>query len=72
VIIKKITVGFVVQEYDVEKNAWIHQEFIAGDDVTYETEDGDIIDDIIDDGDLAPYGAPEAPPLDMKQIEEIL
>lgn len=40
---KKITVGFVVQTYNDEGNC-ISQEFIAGDDVTYENSQGEPID----------------------------
>jgi len=39
-IIKKITVGFVVQEFDTEKKKFTHQEFISGDEVDFELEDG--------------------------------
>ena len=42
---KKITVGFVVQEYDDDGNP-LHQEFIAGDEVTYEDENGETLDSI--------------------------
>lgn len=36
-IINKITSGFVVQQWDTEKKAWIGQEFVAGEgcDVEY-------------------------------------
>lgn len=40
---KKITTGFVVQTYD--GNKCIAQEFIAGDDVSYETVDGEPLPD---------------------------
>lgn len=42
-IIKKITVGFVVQTFDTVKNEFTHQEFAAGDDVSYEDEYGNSI-----------------------------
>lgn len=45
---KKITVGFVIQNYD-ENGKCIDQEFIAGDDITYEDEDGDVICDPYND-----------------------
>lgn len=38
--IKKIIVGFVIQTFDTDKQEFIHQEFIAGDEISYETEDG--------------------------------
>jgi len=40
-IIKKITIGFVVQTFDTEKEFLLSQEFIAGDEVTYEDEKGE-------------------------------
>lgn len=36
----KITTGFVIQTYDTDKKEWISQEFIAGDQVDYEDEEG--------------------------------
>lgn len=39
---KKITTGFVVQTYDGDK--CVSQEFIAGDQVDYEDENGETID----------------------------
>jgi hypothetical protein len=33
VIVKKITTGFVIQDYDTEKRKFISQEFVAGDEV---------------------------------------
>ena len=35
-IIKKITMGFVCQTFDTEKNAFISQEFVASDNVTWD------------------------------------
>lgn len=43
-IIKKITVGFVIQKYDTETKKWVGQEFIAGDDCDYEDEDENQVD----------------------------
>jgi hypothetical protein len=45
-IVKKITVGFVVQTYDTNTRKYTGQEFIAGDQVDYETETGDPIERI--------------------------
>lgn len=42
-IINKITIGFVTQSFDTDKQAWVSQEFVAGDQVDYETGDGDPI-----------------------------
>jgi len=39
-IIRKITVGFVIQTFDTEKKKFTHQEFIANDQSSYEIEDG--------------------------------
>ena len=37
-IINKITTGFVIQSFDTEKQAWVSQEFVAGDEVDYEVD----------------------------------
>ncbi len=42
-IVTKVTVGFVTQQYDTEKKRFVGQEFIASDDVTWEKENGDSI-----------------------------
>jgi hypothetical protein len=38
--IKKITVGFVSQTFDTDLGRFVSQEFVAGDQVDYEDEDG--------------------------------
>jgi hypothetical protein len=38
-IINKITVGFVIQEWDTEKKRFVGQAFIAGDQVDYENKE---------------------------------
>ncbi len=43
--IRKITAGYVIQRWDAESKTFIGQEFIAGDDITYEDEFGDVIDE---------------------------
>jgi hypothetical protein len=40
-IINKITVGFVIQKFDTETGKCVSQSFVAGDDVQYETEEGE-------------------------------
>jgi len=45
-IIKKITYGFVIQEYDDELEQFVSQEFVAGDQVEHEDEDGNPVDDL--------------------------
>lgn len=53
-LINKITAGFVIQTYDTDAQNWLNQEFIAGDQVDYELEDGtpiniqDFIDRVVD------------------------
>lgn len=47
-IVKKITTGFVIQEFDTEKKEYVKQEFIAGDEVDYETENEGEGDDWLD------------------------
>jgi len=39
-IIRKVTLGHVVQQFDTDKKQFIHQEFVAGDIVFYELENG--------------------------------
>ena len=45
-IVKKITYGFVVQEFDEETEKFVSQEFVAGDQVEHEDEDGNQVDDL--------------------------
>lgn len=45
-IVKKITTGFVIQEYDTETEKFVSQEFVAGDQVEYEDEEGNPVDDL--------------------------
>ena len=40
---KKVTNGFVVQEYDEKTGRFISQEFVAGDDTTWEDDSGETI-----------------------------
>jgi hypothetical protein len=42
-IVNKIVLGFVSQEFDTETKSFISQTFIGSDDVSYENEDGDAI-----------------------------
>jgi len=42
-IINKITTGFVVQSFDTDKQQFVKQEFVTGDEVNHETEDGEAI-----------------------------
>lgn len=39
-LVKKITTGFVIQTFDTKTRKFTGQEFIAGDQVDYETETG--------------------------------
>jgi hypothetical protein len=43
--IRKITTGFVVQTFNSEVGNWVNQEFVAGDQVDYEDENGDPVND---------------------------
>lgn len=43
-IINKITTGFVIQQFDTEKQKFVSQEFVTGDQVEWETEVGQPID----------------------------
>lgn len=42
-LIKKITTGFVTQVFDTEKKQFVSQDFTAGTEVDYETENGDML-----------------------------
>ena len=42
--ISKTTVGFVTQTFDTKTGKCIEQEFVAGDQVEWEDEDGQLID----------------------------
>lgn len=64
-IINKITTGFVVQQYDTELKTYVFQEFVASDDVKYETEDGDELPD--NEEILNPDGSEPYLPFEMVQ-----
>ena len=59
-ILHKITVGFVIQNFDTEKNEFVEQEFIAGDEVTWE-------DNNNNPGSSIDYSTDKYLPFDMKQ-----
>jgi hypothetical protein len=44
-VIQKITTGYVVQKFDTETQKWDSQEFVTGDYVVYETENGNDIEE---------------------------
>lgn len=62
-LFKKITLGFVIQTFD-QLGECIAQEFVAGSQVDYETEDGDGINVM-----NMPLGGREYQPFDMVQPE---
>lgn len=43
-IIHKITPGYVIQVFDTEAKEFTFQEFVAGNEVEYEDETGDVVD----------------------------
>ena len=43
-ILKKVTTGFVIQEFDTETKEWVGQEFVAGEQVDWENEDGETVE----------------------------
>jgi hypothetical protein len=61
--VNKITTGFVVQVMDPETGEFISQEFVASDDVTYETPYGEPVDV----GELPHDGPEKHLPFDMVQ-----
>lgn len=44
-IVHKITTGYVIQKFDTETNKFLDQEFIAGDEVSYENAFGESADE---------------------------
>jgi hypothetical protein len=44
--LRKITYGFVIQKWDAETGKFLGQEFVAGDQVDYENELGEPIDEL--------------------------
>ena len=60
-ILQKITVGFVIQNFDTQKNEFVEQEFIAGDEVTWEDNNNNNPGSSID------YSTDKYLPFDMKQ-----
>jgi hypothetical protein len=65
-IVRKITSGFVVQEFDSETGRCLSQEFIAGDQVECEDRQGNSLSD----GDFGIDMEGLYYPLEMKQPEE--
>lgn len=54
-IYNKITVGFVSQQYDSETGKCIFQEFIAGDEIEYEDENGNPVEDFPENEEYFPF-----------------
>lgn len=65
-IVRKITTGFVVQEFDGDTGRCVSQEFIAGDQVDWEDRQGNAISD----GDFGIDLEGLYHPLKMKPLEE--
>jgi hypothetical protein len=62
-LVQKITVGFVVQTFDTEKQQFLSQEFIAGNQEDYEDEAGNPVSlDLV-----RVEGCEPCLPFDMKQ-----
>lgn len=67
-LVNKITTGFVIQTYNTQTNKCIRQEFVAGDQVEWEDEDGTPIIGPADedvDIEILPYQS-----FDMAPLEE--
>jgi len=65
-IVRKVTTGFVVQEFDSETGRCISQTFVAGDKVDWEDRQGNSISD----GDFGIDLEGLYHPMEMKQPEE--
>ena len=70
--INKITEGYVVQTFDTETGKYIKQEFIAGDQVSYEEMDGTVANcEALESVNFGLYAENEPYlPFAMKQPEE--
>ncbi|MFW6008165.1 MAG: hypothetical protein ACOCP8_02765 [archaeon] len=64
-IVNKITPGFVIQEFDMDKQKFVRQNFIAGDDVSIEDKDGNLLTEEIKNTVREAYL-----PFEMKQPSE--
>jgi hypothetical protein len=64
-IVNKIVLGHVIQEFDTDTEQFISQEFIGSDDTSYESTEGDPIL-----GCQLPEGIKEYLPVEMKQPDE--
>ena len=65
-IVRKITTGFVVQEFDAETGRCVSQEFVAGEQIDWEDRQGNAISD----GDFGIDLEGLYHPLELKQPEE--
>lgn len=65
-IVRKITTGFVVQQFDADTGRCVSQEFVAGEQVEWEDRQGNAISD----GDFGIDVEGLYHPLEMKQPEE--
>jgi hypothetical protein len=65
-ILRKITSGFVVQEFDSETGRCLSQEFVAGDQVEWENRQSNLVSD----GDFGIDLEELYYPMEMKQPEE--
>jgi len=65
-IVRKITTGFVVQEFDADTGRCVSQEFVAGEQVEWEDRQGNAISD----GDFGIDLEGLYHPMEMKQPEE--
>ena len=69
-LVHKTTIGFVTQTYDVDSDRWLRQEFIAGDDVTYEDQDQEELSfDILEINQGHDDGVWVEPPLNMEMLQ---
>ena len=70
-VIKKVTIGFVVQSYDTEKRRFFCQEFVASEDHTWEDQMGDALN-LKDNADLAliyGQGGVDEPYLNLEMVQ---
>ena len=73
-LINKITTGFVIQTFDTDTRQYISQNFVAGDQVDYESTDGQtpIEDGFMESVNFGPYAEKEPYlPFDMVQPQKL-
>jgi hypothetical protein len=74
--INKITTGFVIQEFDEKTEKCVNQDFVAGDEVVWENEDGEVLSNAPETyfpfNMIQPEGKPTLTPEQRKEALEMI